>query len=36
MAKRCGTTVAAIRQANALPDETESVSGTMLLIPLRA
>lgn len=35
IAKRCGTTTEAIRQANDLPADTVQVSRTVLLIPIR-
>lgn len=35
IAKRCGTTTDAIRQANALPEDAEQVSHTVLLIPIQ-
>lgn len=36
IAKACGTTVNAIRQANELPSEAAAVSNTMLLIPIQS
>ena len=36
IAKSCGTTMEAIRQANELAADAVSVSGTMLLIPIQA
>ena len=36
IAKSCGTTMDAIRQANELAADVSSVAGTMLLIPIQA